>query len=89
MKKYLEDRISRGKITNSSENVFEVETHRTQNISVAQKRDKEKFFFTKEESKIFNSPKYGIFVRCVFNNANKEYIEEIYNMKWELIYSKN
>ncbi len=87
--KGLEGRTSRGKVLNSSNNIFRVLTHRMQNDSYAQKREiTEEFFITKQDSRYFKSPKTDLVVRVVFNNREKQYIEEIYDFNWNLIYIK-
>ena len=87
--KGLDDRISSGRITKSSEDIFEVETHRMQNVSYAQKKNYEKLFFSRKDASYFNSPKTGARVRVVFNNPKKDYVEEIYDFRWNiLIYKK-
>ena len=87
--KGIDDRLSRGRIIRSSENVFEIETHTTRNLpDVAQKEDLQTFVFTKKDSIYFKPQKLGSQVRVVFNSFEKEYVERIYNSGWDLIYSK-
>ena len=86
--KGIDDKISAGFVVNSSENVFEIKTHRMQNVSYCQKRKSENFWFSRDNSNYFNSPKLKAKVHVVFNNSDKEFIESIYNSHWDLIYSK-
>ena len=84
--KGINDKVSPGEVTLSSSGVFSISTHRMQNISSAQKRDKENFFFSEADSLYFSQPKQGSKIHVVFNNQFKEYIQEIYDSKWNLIY---
>jgi len=86
--KGIDGRTSSGFVIGSSEDVFKIETHRMQNCSYAQKKEQEHFWFSKQNSDYFNSPKTGSKVHVVFNNQFKEFIETIYTSKWDLIYSK-
>jgi len=86
--KGIDDRTSAGEITISSEGVFQVRTHRMQNVSYAQEKEREELFFSRIDSGYFRQPRLKSEVHVVFNNANKEFVESIYDSRWDLIYSK-
>ncbi len=87
--KGIDDLISKGVVVNSSNGVFEVETHRTKNNpDYPNKKNSERLFFSERNASFFRQVKSGSSVRVVFNNPDKEYVEEIYTSNWKIFYRR-